>query len=74
MLSENFWTFLCTSVIGCCLGVARMAYKSKCKQIRCCCLKIIRDTGAEEKIDERVPPASPGRHASTSSNDVNNYI
>jgi hypothetical protein len=26
-----------------------MAYKSKCKEVSCCCLRIIRDTTAEEK-------------------------
>lgn len=29
-----------------------MAYKTKCKEISCCGLKITRDTEAEEKIDE----------------------
>jgi hypothetical protein len=32
--------------------VARLTYKSKCKEVDLCCLKIIRDTEAEEKIDE----------------------
>jgi hypothetical protein len=29
-----------------------MAYKTKCKEIHCCGIKIIRDIEAEEKIDE----------------------
>jgi hypothetical protein len=29
-----------------------MAYKSKCKEVSCCCLKIVRDTEAEENLDE----------------------
>ncbi len=29
-----------------------MAYKSKCKEVSCCCLKIVRDTEGEEKLDE----------------------
>lgn len=29
-----------------------MLYKSKCSEINMCCLKIIRDTANEEKIDE----------------------
>jgi hypothetical protein len=29
-----------------------MAYKSKCKVIDCCCIKIVRDTDAEEKEEE----------------------
>jgi len=50
--SEVVFTFFITSVIGCILAVARVAYKSKCKEVDFCCLKIIRDTEAEEKIDE----------------------
>jgi hypothetical protein len=51
-LSEVFWTFFITSIIGLCLGVARICYKSKCKEIDFCCLKVIRDVTAEEKMDE----------------------
>jgi hypothetical protein len=29
-----------------------MAYKSKCKEVSCCCLKIVRDTEVEENLDE----------------------
>jgi hypothetical protein len=29
-----------------------MIYKSKCKEVSCCCLKIVRDTEGEEKLDE----------------------
>jgi len=47
-----FWSFFITSVIGCILKFGSMAYKTKCKEINCCGLKIIRDTEAEEKIDE----------------------
>jgi hypothetical protein len=31
-----------------------MCYRSKCKEVNLCCLKIIRDTTGEEKIDEMV--------------------
>jgi hypothetical protein len=47
-----FWSFFITSVIGCILKFGSMAYKTKCKEINCCGLKIIRDIQAEEKIDE----------------------
>jgi hypothetical protein len=47
-----FWSFFITSVIGCVLKFGSMAYKTKCKEISCCGFKIIRDTEAEEKIDE----------------------
>jgi hypothetical protein len=39
-----------------------MAYKSKCKEVSICCLKIIRDTTAEEREFEIVAqrPVSAG--------------
>ena len=47
--SEVFYTFLITSIIGMVLGVGRMCYKSKCKEVSFCCFKIIRDVETEEK-------------------------
>jgi hypothetical protein len=58
MLSEIFWTFLCTSVIGCCLATSRMLYKSKCKSIDCCGIKVVRDVAGEERVDEIVRTTS----------------
>ena len=52
MVSEIFLTTLsvsCFAFLGAVLGVC---YKSKCKTIDCCCLKIVRDIDAEETIDE----------------------
>jgi hypothetical protein len=53
MLSEVFWTFLITSTIGLCLGIARMLYKSKCKSFSCCGLRIERDVEMEVELDAR---------------------
>ena len=54
-----FWSFFITSVIGLILKCSSMAYKSKCKEVSLCCLKIVRDTEVEENLDEaeaqRVP-------------------
>jgi hypothetical protein len=47
-----FWSFFITSSIGFLLAFTKMIYKSKCKEISCCGIKITRDTEAEEKIDE----------------------
>lgn len=52
MLTETFWVFLSTSVIGCFLGLFRMLYKSKCVSIKCCGLEIKRDVEVELEIDE----------------------
>ena len=47
--SEVFYTFLITSLIGFVVALAKMAYKSKCKEVSCCCVRIIRDVASEEK-------------------------
>ena len=48
----TFWI----TMSGICVGffglVLRLCYKSKCTQIECCCIKIVRDTANEEKLDE----------------------
>ena len=50
-----FWTFFITSTIGLILGLTKMAYKSKCKEISCGCIKIVRDVESEIEIDELQP-------------------
>ena len=51
--SEGFWITLTGLVIGF-LGLSvRMCLKSKCDRVEVCCIKIHRDTAAEEKIEER---------------------
>ena len=54
MLSEVFWSFVITSIIGCGLGLARLMYKSKCQTIEVGLngIRIVRDTLGEEKLDE----------------------
>jgi hypothetical protein len=47
-----FFSFLITSAIGFLLKCGSMIYKSKCKEVSCCCLKIVRDTEVEENLDE----------------------
>jgi len=51
MLSEVFWTFFISSVCGVILVGVRLCYKSKCREVDLCCLKIVRDVEGEEKID-----------------------
>lgn len=52
MLSEVFWVAFITTISGMLIKLCSMAYKSKCKEIACCCIKIIRDVEAEIDIDE----------------------
>jgi len=47
-----FWSFFLTTLAGLILKLSSMMYKSKCKEMSCCCLKIVRDTQAEEKEQE----------------------
>jgi hypothetical protein len=50
-LSEVFYTFLITSVVGFILALGRICYKSKCSSIDFCCLKIVRNVEVEMKED-----------------------
>lgn len=49
MLSEIFFTLVITSGIGLCLTVAKLFFKSRCKEVSICCMKCIRDTDSEQK-------------------------
>jgi hypothetical protein len=52
-LSEVFWSFLISSCVGLLLAVCRLMYKSKCREVNFCCIKIVRDVEGEEAIDAR---------------------
>jgi len=54
MLSEVFWSFLITSIIGFSIAICRLAYKSKCQtiEIGLTGIRIVRDTTGEEKLDD----------------------
>lgn len=64
-----FWSFFITSVVGLLLKCGNMAYKSKCKEVDICCIKIIRDTDTEEK---EVEFRTIHRTQSTLNNNENN--
>ena len=51
MMSEVFWTGLYSSLIGFALAMGSQCYKSKCKEVNFCCIKIIRDVEGEEQLD-----------------------
>ena len=55
MFSEVFFTGLYSSLIGFVLAISVQCYKSKCKEVDICCIKIIRDVQGEEELD-RAPP------------------
>ena len=59
VFSEVFWTGLYTAGVGVILAIMNQCYKSKCRSIDICCIKIIRDVAIEEGIDNK--PNSPMR-------------
>ena len=56
MFSEIFFTTLYTSLIGFLLAIGAQCYKSKCKEVKICCIKITRDVEGEEILDIQAPP------------------
>lgn len=64
MVSEVFLTTISVSgfaFLGALLGVC---YKSKCRTIECCCVKVVRDVEGEEVIDKAVIDTSVARNNS----------
>ena len=57
MFSEVFFTGLYSSLIGFLIAIGAQCYKSKCKEVDICCIKIIRDVDAEEQLDRQ--PTNP---------------
>jgi len=53
MFSEVFFTGLYSSLIGFLLAMGAQCYKSKCKEVSFCCIKITRDTAVEEELDNQ---------------------
>ena len=56
MMSEVFWTGLYSSLIGFVLAVSVQCYKSKCREVNICCIRIIRDVEGEEQLDRTPNP------------------
>jgi hypothetical protein len=72
MLSEVFWSFFITSIVGFLVVVGRMLYKSKCKEFSFCCFKIVRDVNLEAEIDEEM--IENGVNPSDSTKDIKKHI
>ena len=53
MFSETFFTGLYSSLIGFLLANGAQCYKSKCSQVKVCCITINRDVKGEEELDQR---------------------
>ena len=59
VMSEVFYTGLYSSLIGFVLAMGSQCYRSKCKEVKFCCIRIIRDVEAEEELDLRQRPRNP---------------
>ena len=57
MFSEVFFTGLYSSLIGFLLAMGAQCYKSKCSQVKVCCITINRDVAGEEELDGQ--PVNP---------------
>ena len=53
MFSEVFFTGLYSSLIGFILAIGAQCYRSKCSQVKICCITINRDVAGEEQLDQR---------------------
>jgi hypothetical protein len=51
-LSEFFWNSFVAVISALLLACGALCYKSKCKQLEICCIKIIRDVETEEREHE----------------------
>jgi hypothetical protein len=68
MLSELFWISLVTTSAGVIIKLASMCYKSRCKEVKLCGgrMSCVRDTEAEEKLDEfELTHPPPGKSPSS---------
>ena len=60
-IDSYFYLSALTILVGGIGLIIRYSYKSKCKEVECCCIKIVRDVEAEEREDmeETKRPTSP---------------
>ena len=51
MFTETFFVGLYSALMGFVLAVINLLYRSKCKEVDICCIKIVRDIRIEEELD-----------------------
>jgi hypothetical protein len=69
-MSEVFWTFFITSLIGLILALGKICYKSKCSEINLCCIKITRNVDAEVKEDLELGSSSKDTEEKKNGNSI----
>jgi len=58
-MSETFFVGLYSSLMGFVLAISAQCYKSKCREVNFCCIKIIRDVEGEESLDIQQQRSNP---------------
>ena len=56
MFSEVFFTGLYSSLIGFLIAIGAQCYKSKCREVKIGCIKVIRDVEGAEQLDRQPNP------------------
>ena len=56
MFTETFYVGLYSALMGFVLAIGAQCYKSKCKEVNFCCIKIVRDVEGEEQLDRTPNP------------------
>ena len=51
MFTETFYVGLYSALMGFVLAVINLLYRSKCKEVDICCIKVVRDIQIEEELD-----------------------
>ena len=59
MFTETFYVGLYSALMGFVLAISAQCYKSKCREVDICSIKILRDTTGEEELDIQQRPQNP---------------
>ena len=55
VMSETFYVGLYSALMGFVLAISAQCYRSKCRKVKFCCIRIIRDVEGEEELDIQRP-------------------
>ena len=60
MFTETFYVGLYSALMGFVLAISAQCYRSKCREVKFCCIRIIRDVEGEEALDvQQTQPHNP---------------
>ncbi len=55
MMTETFYVGLYSALMAFVLAIGAQCYRSKCKEVDFCCIKVLRDVEGEEALDIQQP-------------------